>query len=147
LTRFGPAKLTGEALRPHGIAQKIDAGGLHQERRMPDETDPDRAIVDPRRRAVGIGARDPFRPFRAPTGQLPAHNIANAARRRAMGIMEASAVEMIGHRPLVVAGEQRAGESGTEHDRRRSGDPRQQVATRWRHRLLHSGLAAAQLTA
>ena len=65
----------------------------------------------------------------------------------AVRVMEAGAVEVIGHRPIVITGEQRAGEPRTEYDRRRTGDPRQQVATRWRHRVLHSGLAAALLTA
>ena len=114
---------------------------------MPDEADPDRTAVDPRRREVHKGARRPFRPLGATPRQLPAQNVASAARRRAVGIMESDAVEVVRHRPLVVAGKQRARESGTEHDRRRAGDPRQQVATRWRHRLLHSGLAAARLTA
>ena len=40
-----------------------------------------------------------------------------------MGIAETGAVEVVGHRPLVVAGEQRAGEARAEQDRRGTGDP------------------------
>ena len=97
---------------------------------MPDEADPDRTAVDPSRRAVNLGAWRPFGPFRATARQLPAQEVGDAPRRRALWIMKAGVVEVVGHRPFVVAGEQRAGEPRTERNCHRTGDPGQQVATR-----------------
>ncbi len=144
--RSGKAHRRG-ALRPYRIAQEVDARGLYEKRRMADESDPDRVSFDPGRRVVREGARHPFRPLLAAARPLPAQDVDDAPRRRAMGIAKTGAVEVVGHRSFVVAGEQRAGKARAEQDRRGTGDPCEQVATRWRHNVLHSGLAAARLTA
>ena len=148
LTRFGPAKLTGEARSDHtGSHKRFTPAVWMRSEAWP--TKPIR-IALPSTRAGGrsewgLGTH---------SGHF-APRPDNCQRRRSAtlrggapcGIAEAGAVEVVGHRPLVIAGEQRAGEPDAEHDRRGTGDPRQQVATRWRHRVLHSGLAAARLTA
>ena len=105
MTRFGPAKL-GEARSDHTRShRRLTPRGLDEERGVPDEADPDRTAVDPGRRTVNLGARRPFGPFRATARQLPAQEVGDAPRWRAVWIMKAGAVEVVGHRPFVVAGE------------------------------------------
>ena len=72
---------TGERLQR--LRQQVDAGGLHKERSMADEADPDRPAVDPGRRAVGMGARHPFRPglTLAAAPELPAQDFTERFRR------------------------------------------------------------------
>jgi hypothetical protein len=102
----------GGALRPHGIAQQVDTARLDEKARMADEADPDRCSGDAGGRMVRIGARRPFRPFFSASGGHPPQHVEGAFRRRAMGVVEPGAVEMIRHRPVVIGRHQRAQPAG-----------------------------------
>jgi len=97
--RSGKRKRRG-AHRPHGIDQEVHAGGLDQPARMSDKGQPYLVSGDPRRRRVGMGARHPIGPGRAPPArtELPAQQLQKRFRWRTVGIEKMLAVEMIRYR-------------------------------------------------
>ena len=137
----------GGTRRPHGIAQEVDTARLDEKARMADKADPDRRPRDAGGRTVRMGARRPFRPFFAASGGEPPQHVEGAFRRRAQGIAEPDAIEVIRHRPIMVGLRPRAQPSGPAAECRGAGEPGKHVATRWRHLVHGFGLAAARLSA
>ena len=91
------------APRPDGVGQDIQSADLDEKRRMADERHAQRLRIHRRRRLVAVGARIFIRPRRPRLGQLPAQEIAEAARAcLASGIEEAPPVEMVTRRAVVV---------------------------------------------
>src|SRR5829696_936473 len=71
---------------------------------MPDVTDaPVAGVVDPRRRHVAIGTGMTLGPGHTLLAELPAQNIGERFRHGPVWIVEAKAVEMVRHRPIVIA--------------------------------------------
>src|ERR1700675_3378327 len=135
--RAGPGERRG-ALRPHRIDQDVQASGLDQPARVPDERQPHLVARNTRRWRVGVRARRPVGPGRAlpPRAELPAQDLPKRFRRRAIGIEEMFAVEMI--RDGAVIASHAGNPEGWESDRgRKACENRDQPAAgegRWRDR-------------
>jgi hypothetical protein len=86
--------------RPHRIDQNVQSGGLDQPAGVADIRQSRLVAPDARRRRVGMRARRPFGPdLPLPAwAELPAQHISERFGRRAVGIEETHAVEMIGYR-------------------------------------------------
>src|SRR3984957_17865683 len=110
---------------------------------MTDERQPHFVAAYAWRRRIGMGARHPIRPGLPLTAatELPAQHFAERFRRRAIGIEEMRAVEMIGRRPGIgfhaVNPDGRQSRRG--HKARESGKSRRRVRDNWGNHKLEVG--------
>ena len=95
------------ALRPYRVEQHIETGGLNEPACVADIGHAPAGAFDARRRAIGKRRRRPSRPLRPRAAPIaighPAQQIPPAARRRAVAVEKALAVEVVGNRAGVIS--------------------------------------------